>query len=159
MATALALRKRKSKNIVAQAWNYLPPQGKAITVGVGVVGVYFLQKNIRSKIADKKQKAEMDKLTEQFNTKFVVTTGHGQGAVVNLDLAKAATGLHDALNYGIGGYFTDDESIMRILLPIPKPYIQSLEYIYKKVYGDSLDEKLKKGMWRYNYNQIRYLFL
>lgn len=152
---AQAIRKR---NFIAQGWAMLPPAGKAgVVLGAGA-GVYLVYRNVKKGIDAKKQKKELEKLEKQFNQPFVVTTGHGQGAIVNLDLGALAGKLHDALNYGPFGAFTDDESILRYLLPVPKPYITSLEYIYKRVYGDNLEEKLRKGMWRYNFNQVRYLF-
>jgi len=155
----MAIAKRKRQNFVVQTWNYLPPVAKFGVVAVAGFGIYRVVKNIRDDQKDKAQKKELDKLSTEFNKPFVVTSGANQGTIVHVDLASIATRLHSALNYGLFGMFTDDDTIMRLLLPLPKPYISSLEYIYKKVYGDNLEEKLRKGMWRLNFGQIEYLFL
>lgn len=152
------MARARKNNFIARSWAALPPLAKTgVVVGVGVGGVVVYRK-IKKDAEAKKQKKELDKLTAQFNQPFVVTTGHGQGAVVNLDLAEVAARLNSALNYGPLGMFTDDDTILETLRPIPKPYITSLEYIYNRVYKGNLEEKLRKGMWRLNYNKIKYLF-
>ena len=160
----MEIAKSKRQNFVVQTWNYLPPAAKFGVVAVAGFGAYRLIKNIHDDAKDKQQKKELDKLSAEFNKPFIVTTGANQGTVIHLDLGKTANRLHDALNTGVFGWFTDVDAVKQNLFSVPKPYMSSLEYIYKKVYNQDLESVVKKALGpsilsKDDYAQIQYLFM
>jgi hypothetical protein len=160
---AIATTKKRKRNFIVQSWEQSSVQTKLIVAGGLTVGGYVLYKNIKSDLEDKKKKEEMDKLTKEFNTQFVVTSGSGQGAIVHLDLAKIATDLYDLIHSGLFGsnFFIPRADIYDQLIKVPKPYMSSLEYIYNKVYKENLESKVRKALsdpaFTY-WEKVKYLF-
>ncbi len=155
--------KLRKRNFIASAWNDLSPTGKVVVAGAGSFGIYRLVKNLQDDAAAAKQKKELEKLSKEFNQPFIVTSGANQGVVLHVDLAKEANILYGALHSGLFGWFADVPTIVNELLKVPKPYMSSLEYIYKRVYNENLETKVRTALGATyggskEWNQVAYLF-